>query len=98
MTTIVNISKKKCDVYIGRGKNGNIPDPPNAGCFGNPFSVRRYGRKNSVERFVVYFYDRVESDSEFRDAVLALKDLKLGCFCKPLECHGDVIKQWLDSR
>jgi len=21
----------------------------------------------------------------------------LGCYCKPQNCHGDVIKEWLDA-
>lgn len=97
MTTIVNIRNEKCDVYIGRGKGGTIPEPPERGCFGNPFSVKQYGRTGCIERFVIYFYDRMEIDKEFRAAVLELKGKKLGCYCKPEECHGDVIKQWLDE-
>lgn len=98
MTTVVNIRHDKYDIYIGRDKDGLIPDPPKCGCFGNPFSVGRYGRKSCIERFVVYFYDRVESDPTFRAEVLKLKNQRLGCYCKPLECHGDVIKQWLDEQ
>lgn len=98
MTTVVNINIEKCDVYIGRGKGGIILPPPEKGCFGNPFPVKKYGLRGSIDRFVVYFYDRVETDLEFRSAVLKLKDQKIGCFCKPKECHGDVIKQWLDEQ
>lgn len=98
LTTVVNLRNEPHDVYIGRGKDGEIPDPPERGCFGNPFSVRRYGRRGAIDRFVVYFYDRVEEDMAFRNAVLALKGSRLGCFCKPDECHGDVIKQWLDEQ
>lgn len=97
-TRVVNIRTDQFDVYIGRGKGGRIPDPPERGCFGNPFSVQSYGRKGCIERFVVYFYDRVEQDDEFRSAVLALQGSRLGCHCKPEECHGDVIKQWLDEQ
>jgi len=97
-TTVVNLRQEKFDAYIGRGPGGKIPDPPNRGCYGNPFSVEKYGRKGSIERFVVYFYDRVATDPVFRAAVLELQDKRLGCFCKPQECHGDVIKQWLDEQ
>lgn len=37
-------------------------------------------------------------DPEFRAAVLALKGKRLGCFCKPGPCHGDVIVEWLEAR
>lgn len=98
MTKVVNLREEKHDVYIGRAKGGTIPSPPERGFLGNPFSVKQYGRRGSIDRFVVYFYDRVESDPEFRQAVLACKGKRLGCFCKPLECHGDVIRQWLDEQ
>ena len=31
------------------------------------------------------------------EEVLKLKDKILGCSCKPLACHGDIIKAYLDS-
>lgn len=96
-TTVVNINVEECDFYIGRGPGGTIPPPPQRGCYGNPFPIKKYGLRGSIDRFVVYFYDRVENDKEFRAAVLLLKDHRIGCFCKPSECHGDVIKQWLDE-
>lgn len=93
---VVNLKNNSYDVYIGR-VNGIVTDPPNKGCFGNPFTVKEYGRRESIERFVVYFYDRIEEDSKFKDAVLTLRGKKLGCYCRPLECHGDVIVQWLNE-
>ena len=47
--------------------------------------------------FQKYFTERIEKDSEFKRRVLALKGKRLGCFCKPKACHGDVIADWLNK-
>jgi Domain of unknown function (DUF4326) len=51
----------------------------------------------AVQRFQRYFVDRIEKDSEFKRRILALKGKRLGCFCKPKACHGDVIADWLNK-
>lgn len=96
-TIIVNLTKEKCDVKICRLPNNAIPKAPNTGCFGNPFFVDVYGREECIDRYSVYFYHKIETEPEFKKAVLSLKGKKLGCFCKPLACHGDVIKEYLDG-
>lgn len=95
-TKVVNLTKEPCDVKICR-KNGKIESPPNEGCFGNPFTVKEYGREGCIERYKKYFECRIKNDSDFREAILSLKGKVLGCFCKPLDCHGDIIKEWLDN-
>ena len=97
MTRIVNFKLEKCDIKITRTPKNEIPDPPLFGCFGNPYPVGTYGREKCLELYRDYFYKRIEEDTAFREAVLSLKGKTLGCFCKPLECHGDIIKEWLDN-
>jgi len=84
--SVVNKYKEKYDVYIGRPS-----------IFGNPFSVKEYGREGCIARYKEYFYKRIKEDVKFKEEVLKLKDKVLGCFCKPLACHGDVIKEYLDN-
>jgi Domain of unknown function (DUF4326) len=91
-TVVVNIYKEQFDVYIGRTGRGQD------GYFGNPFRMGNgMGREDAVQKFQKYFADRIEKDSEFRQRVLALKGKRLGCFCKPKACHGDVIADWLNK-
>lgn len=97
-TKIVNIKYEKFDVYIGRGKGGTVPNPPHSGCFGNPFTVAESGRGHALALYKEYFNNRIINDDEFRQAVLKLRGKRLGCFCKPAPCHGDVIKEWLDQQ
>lgn len=87
MTTTVNKHKEEYDYYIGRPS-----------IYGNPFVIGRDGsRKEVISKFKTYFYDKLQKDLDFKKEVLKLKDKKLGCFCKPLECHGDVIADYLNS-
>ena len=84
--SVVNKYKEKYDVYIGRPS-----------IYGNPFSVKEYGREGCIEKYKEYFYKRIKEDVKFKEEVLKLKDKVLGCFCKPLACHGDVIAEYLDK-
>jgi Domain of unknown function (DUF4326) len=54
-------------------------------------------REDAVQKFQRYLIDRIEKDSEFKRRILALKAKRLGCFCKPKACHGDVIADWLNK-
>ena len=91
-TAAVNIYKEQFDVYIGRAGRGQD------GYFGNPFRMGNgTSREDAVQKFQKYFAERIEKDSEFRRRVLALKGKRLGCFCKPKACHGDVIADWLNK-
>ncbi len=91
-TVVVNIHKEPFDVYIGRVGRGQD------GYFGNPFRIGDgISREDAVKTFQRYFVERIEKDTEFKRRVLALKGKRLGCFCKPKACHGDVIADWLNK-
>jgi len=88
-TTLVNIFyQTDYDyIYIGRGSP-----------FGNPYKVTaKLIREKAVEKYKKYFYEKLENDARFKQKVLALKGCRLGCFCKPLPCHGDVIIEYLEG-
>jgi len=87
MTTVVNKNLDKYDVYIGRPS-----------LFGNPYVIGTHGkRKEVIEKYRSYFNHRIEKDPIFKEAVLKLKDKKLGCFCSPQICHGDIIAEYLNN-
>ena len=98
LTEVVNLRTHKFDVKITRNYKGEVPEPPEFGCFGNPYKLEEHGREECIRLFEVYFEKRIKEDTEFRSAVLALQGKRLACFCKPLACHGDVIKRWLDAQ
>lgn len=86
-TTIHNKYKEQYDVYIGRPS-----------IYGNPFQIGKDGnRQDVVNKFRNYFYTKIEFDENFKKQVLTLRGKRLGCFCKPNECHGDIICEYLNK-
>lgn len=103
MTRAVNMRQEPHDVYIGRGPQGVIPQSPELrGYFGNPFVLKNPNdaqeRVQVLQQYREWFLARIQRDPVFRQAVLGLKGKRLGCFCKPRECHGDVIAAWLEAQ
>lgn len=87
MTTIHNKYKEHYDVYIGRPT-----------IYGNPYEIGKDGnREDVVNKYRKYFTERIQTDMSFRRQVLTLRGKRLGCFCKPKECHGDVICEYLNN-
>lgn len=90
-THVVNIHKARYDVYIGRAGKGFD------GYFGNPYKLFDESRRLEVAlNYEEWFRFRLLVDPVFRNRVHALKGKTLGCFCKPLICHGDVIADYLN--
>ena len=91
-TVVVNIREEPFDEYIGRAGRGED------GYLGNPFRIGPgMTREQSVERFRQYFEERIKNDPEYRKRVEGLRGKRIGCFCKPLICHGDVYVEWLNK-
>jgi hypothetical protein len=89
-------------VYIGRRKSTDGP----SGYFGNPFVLMKgESRGSTLEQYRKYFYNRLETDPEFKARILALKGKTLVCFCRPKAgfpageaiCHGQIIQEYLDN-
>jgi hypothetical protein len=76
-------------VYIGR----DMLD----GYFGNPYSAKLYGREVAIHYYRSYFKRMMAKDEEFAHRVWQLRGKVLVCHCKPMDCHGDVIAEYLNS-
>jgi len=77
MTEVVNLRHEPCDVLIARPSK-----------WGNPFQIGRDGTRDQVIRMYEVHIRRRP------DLIAALPELvgkRLGCHCKPLPCHGDVL-------
>jgi len=101
-TTVVNIHLHDYDVYMGRAGHGHD------GYYGNPTQRDKYAPMGStLAAFSDYFYDRIETDPEFKRRVLELRGKRLGCFCveKPWTttsigaffCHAQIIAHYIES-
>lgn len=101
MTRVTHI-REPHDIYIGRPRAGQ---PWN---FGNPFIVGTHGaRGECIELFRDWL--TTGNDHGARDAtperrqwildhIHELEDKRLGCFCKPQPCHGDVLLELLEEQ
>lgn len=79
-------------VYIGRENNYYGFEES---IFHNPYREDEYGREKCIRLFGKYFHERLDEDSEFQEAVKELQGKTLGCWCKPKDCHGDVIRDYI---
>lgn len=73
---VVHCKKEKFDVYIGR-----------PGIWGNPFSLDKYTRTEAIEKYREW----IKTQPDLLKKLPELKGKTLGCWCKPKECHGDVL-------
>lgn len=65
-------------VYIGRPSK-----------FGNPFVIGIDGtRREVIAKYKDWIYDNPELLQQIKDE---LKGKHLSCWCKPKECHGDIL-------
>jgi len=86
-TRVVNLRQEPYDIYIGRG-----------GPWGNPFKIStRCSRAEVIEQYRAYITKRLASEPELWGKLRALRGKRLGCFCKPLPCHGDVLVELLEG-
>lgn len=109
---VVNI-REGFDVYGGRPRGGFEPvrggndprkvTPGDEGWLGNPHRVGKcpcgetHGRKEAIRLYKRYFWERVNRDQAFRIEVMGLQGKRVACFCKPQDCHLDIVKAWLDA-
>jgi len=92
-TIVVNCEKDPYDVYIGRPSK-----------WGNPYTMIK--DKPTKAKYIVD--TREEALEKYREYITKgegqhllnnlheLKGKKLGCWCKPLSCHGDILKELVD--
>jgi len=73
--------------YIGRGSY-----------WGNPYSMYEEGDdREEVIRKYKYDFDFEKFPNKDKAEVYKLAGKRLGCFCKPQACHGDVLADFLNS-
>lgn len=78
---VVNKNEDPFDVYIGRGSK-----------WGNPFKIGVDGSRQDV---IEKYRKRLRSNAALKKCLPELEGKRLGCFCKPLDCHGDVLQEEL---
>jgi hypothetical protein len=97
---VINRNSGLQGISIMRGKSA----------LANPFRIGVDGdRKQVIEKYRVWLWERMQGDVGNREnmelkrllAIARKGSLVLVCCCKPLPCHGDVIRaslEWLDKQ
>lgn len=102
---VVNLNKKEAfDVYIGRSKEKAMH-------YGNPFdfmggigSVKVESREEAIQNYEEWLrgnprWSKVEPQRRewILSNICSLEGKRLGCFCKPKACHGDILLTLLNE-
>lgn len=89
-TKIVHCKKESYDVYIGRPS-----------IWGNPFSHLEVSKAEfkvaSREEAVSRYREWISKQPELLKQLPSLKGKVLGCWCKPKECHGDILVELAEA-
>lgn len=85
-TTVVNSTTNSYDVYIGR-----------PGIWGNPFRSGVDGTREEVIQMYKTWIMYSSEAEDLRKQLHSLKGKRLGCWCKPKSCHGDVLVEIIES-
>lgn len=82
-TIVVNKLHEACDIYIGRGSK-----------WGNPFKI---GHHDNREQVIAKYARYLSTRPELLAVLPELAGKRLGCFCKPQACHGDVLVELIHN-
>jgi len=76
---VVHCRRESYDIYIGRPSK-----------WGNPFAIGRDGDRHEV---IAKYREHLLANPVLMAALPELRGRILGCWCKPLACHGDVLAE-----
>jgi len=80
-TIVINRKHESEDIYIGRGS-----------VWGNPYRIGPHGsRAEVILKYKRHLWHRINTGEISKEDLIKLHGKKLGCFCKPEPCHGDIL-------
>ena len=82
-TKVVNLKNERYDIYIGRPSR-----------WGNPYIM---GKDGTREEVIEKYREWIVKQPYFYEELHTLKGKRLGCFCKPLPCHGEVLIELVEK-
>ncbi len=86
------------NVYIGR-KGIVFVDgaryPTHDSVWANPYKLNDMTREESLEKYKNYIQAKINNNEV---DIEELRGKTLGCWCKPQNCHGDILKEILENK
>lgn len=80
---VVNCKEGPFDIFIGRPSK-----------WGNPFFIGKDGTRGEViAKYRLWLWQQILSGDITLNQLSELKDKRLGCYCAPLPCHGDILTE-----
>lgn len=96
ITRVINIKKELA--YASQKSNSNYEYIGRGSYWGNPYSMYEKGEdRDEVIRKFKYDFDFNKFPYKDKSEVFNLAGKRLGCYCKPASCHGDVLADFLNS-
>lgn len=96
ITRVINI--KKDNSFAGIKSNAVYEYIGRGSYWGNPYSMFAEGdSREEVIRKYKYDFDNEKFLKKKKSDVYKLAGKRLGCFCKPDACHGDVLADFLNK-
>ncbi len=83
MATVVHCKKEPYDIYIGRPHKGLA-----GSIWQNPFEIDVDGDR---ERVIQLYEEYIRGSVRMQRFLPQLVGKRLGCWCAPKPCHGDVL-------
>ncbi len=72
--------------------------PEESSIFANPYKIDKDGtREEVIEKYKIYIEDMISNNVEIKKKLLELEGKNLGCWCKPLWCHGDILLELIQK-
>lgn len=91
-TRVVNLRQEAYDVYIGRGS-----------VWGNPYTHLPLTQTKAMfqvatrEEAIACYEDYIWGRRDLLALLPTLKGKRLGCYCAPLKCHGQVLVDLVET-
>lgn len=95
------------NVYIGRAgivfikneKTGNKERFPKISSnFANPYKIGKDGTRNEIiKKYRIYIENILENNYSLQNELLNMRGKKLGCWCYPELCHGNVLLELIEK-
>lgn len=89
------ILDKETNVYIGRARVvfiDGVRYPFEDSIWANPYKITEIqSREQVLKLYREYIEEKLKSNPELVKELIKLEGKKLGCWCKPKCCHGDIL-------
>lgn len=96
ITRVINIKTEKN--YENKKNSKNYEYIGRGSYWGNPHSMYEKGEsREEVIRKYKYDFDYDKFINKEKKNVYKLNGKRLGCFCKPEACHGDILADYLNA-